>query len=94
MASDGMLHSVHFCGIWWLQHIHEVYNSSKDAISSALRAAQAYIRGLGGGWVGGGSWFEPLGLVSKINLSTPPPCCRNTEISWGSESVIEKIHAM
>ena len=26
-----------------------------------------------GGWVGGGSHFELLGLVSKNNLSAPPP---------------------
>jgi hypothetical protein len=56
--------------------MYRVYNSSKDAISSALRAAQAYIRGVGGwvgGWVGGGSLFELLGLVSQNNLSAPPP---------------------
>ena len=72
MTSDDMLHSASVCGIWWLQHIHRVYNSSNNAISSALRAAQAYIRGVGGGWVGGGSLFELLGLVSKNNLSPPP----------------------
>jgi hypothetical protein len=69
-----MLHSASFCGIWRLQHIHRVYNSSKDTISSALRAAQAYIRGVGVGWVGGGpSLFELLGLVTKNHPSASPP---------------------
>jgi hypothetical protein len=53
MTIDDMLHSASFCGIWRLQHIHRVHNSSKDVTSSALRAAQASIIGVGvGGWGG------------------------------------------
>jgi hypothetical protein len=86
MTSDDMLHLATFCGIWRLQHTHRVSNSSNDAISSALRASQAYISGVGCSWVGGGFLFEVLGLVSKNNLSAPP--CLQPGFGGGPEALL------
>ena len=68
-----MLHSVRFLGIWRLQRIHRVLYIIKEALLRTLGAAQPYIRVGGGGWVGGGSLFQLLGIVSKNNQSAPPP---------------------